>query len=182
MKKEQLLSAALECGAVKATIIDQDQVVLSREFRAVCERNDCGRYNLSWTCPPGSGDIEACMARIRSFKRALWYQSIAPLEDSFDLEGMTRAAQEHAGLSQRIHTQAQRILKQDFQHLSSASCTLCENCTRPEGKPCRHPDRALPAMEGWGVDVYNTTKNTGLKYINGQNTVTYFGMVLFNED
>ena len=36
-------------------------------------------------------------------------------------------------------------------------------------------------MEGAGVDVYNTVKDTPLRYINGQNTVTYFGMVLFGE-
>ena len=34
-------------------------------------------------------------------------------------------------------------------------------------------------MEGYGIDVYNTCKPTALKYINGQNTVTYFGIVLF---
>ena len=38
-----------------------------------------------------------------------------------------------------------------------------------------------PSLEGYGVDVYNTTKDTPLKYINGQNTVTYFGMILFSE-
>ena len=37
-------------------------------------------------------------------------------------------------------------------------------------------------MEAYGIDVYNTTKNTELKYINGQDTVTYFGMVLFEEE
>ena len=36
-------------------------------------------------------------------------------------------------------------------------------------------------MEAAGVDVYNTTRDTPLKYINGQNTVTYFGLVLFDE-
>ena len=32
------------------------------------------------------------------------------------------------------------------------------------------------------MDVYNTTRSTELKYINGQNTVTYFGMVLFRDE
>ena len=34
-------------------------------------------------------------------------------------------------------------------------------------------------MEGYGIDVYQTSKPTELKYINGQNTVTFFGIVLF---
>lgn len=37
-------------------------------------------------------------------------------------------------------------------------------------------------MEGAGIDVYNTTKDTPLKYINGADTVTYFGIVLFEEN
>ena len=48
-------------------------------------------------------------------------------------------------------------------------------------QPCRHPDTALGAMEGYGMDVYQTVKNTELKYTNGQNTVTYFGIILFTE-
>jgi len=31
------------------------------------------------------------------------------------------------------------------------------------------------------VDVYKTTKPTSLRYINGQNTVTYFGMVCLED-
>ena len=64
-------------------------------------------------------------------------------------------------------------------HLSCGGCHLCERCAKLDNEPCRHPDVALPPMEGYGIDVYNTTKPTELKYINGQNTVTYFGIVLF---
>ena len=44
----------------------------------------------------------------------------------------------------------------------------------------RFPERALPSVESYGIDVYNTVKGTELKYINGPNTVTYFGMVFFD--
>jgi len=37
-------------------------------------------------------------------------------------------------------------------------------------------------LEGYGVDVYSTTKDTPLAYINGENTVTYFGAVFFAEE
>jgi hypothetical protein len=39
----------------------------------------------------------------------------------------------------------------------------------------------LASVESYGVDVYKTTKDTNLKYINGPNTVTFFGLVLFKE-
>ena len=52
----------------------------------------------------------------------------------------------------------------------------------PKGLLYRHPDRALPPMEGAGIDVYKTTKSTDLKYINGANTVTFFGLLLYKEE
>ena len=53
---------------------------------------------------------------------------------------------------------------------------------KKEGLPCRNPASAMPSMESCGIDVYNTTKGTELKYSNGENTVTYFGIALFREE
>lgn len=119
------------------------------------------------------------MEMVRSYSHALWYQSVSQLEDSFDIEGMFAAGKNHALLSQRLQEMAASILPKDFLHLTCGGCHLCETCAKVEGEPCRMPDKALPSLEGYCVDVYNTTKDTPLKYINGQNTVTYFGMILF---
>jgi len=39
-------------------------------------------------------------------------------------------------------------------------CTLCASCA--EDGICRHPDKARPAMEGSGIDVYTTARNAGI--------------------
>ena len=83
------------------------------------------------------------------------------------------------GKAQRLRETAIPLLPKDFLHLSCGGCRLCQRCAKEDGLPCRMPDKALPSLEGYCVDVYNTTKNTDLKYINGQNTVTFFGMILF---
>jgi len=44
------------------------------------------------------------------------------------------------------------------------------------------PDRAMPSLEAYGINVSLLAKTSGMKYINGANTVTYFGAVLFNAD
>ena len=36
-------------------------------------------------------------------------------------------------------------------------------------------------MEASGVDVVELAKQTGLPYMNGKNTVTYFGLVLLHD-
>ena len=122
------------------------------------------------------------MAQIRSHSHVLWYQSVSPLEDSFDLDGMFAAAEHHAQISRRLHGLVQPLLSEPMLHLTCGGCHLCPTCAKAEDLPCRHPGEALPSLEGYCVDVYQTTKDTPLPYINGQNTVTYFGAVLFGTE
>lgn len=179
METEALIRAALSGGAAKAVVIPQSTIVLSAHFRSICESNQCGSYDRCWMCPPHIGPIEELMAQVRKYPYGLLYQTIAQIEDSFDIEGMFAASAEHAQVSQRIHSSVTPLLTGQFLHLSCGGCHLCETCAKRENQPCRMPDKALSSLEGYGIDVYNTTKDTPLKYINGQNTVTYFGMVLF---
>ena len=181
MNEEKLLQAALNAGAYKAALISADQVALSASFRDVCRQNQCGLYGKCWVCPPDCGEIDEMMRAVRGYSRALLYQTVGTLEDSFDVEGMHEAKRNHAQMSQKLQSALLSLGERDFLHLSVGGCGLCEVCTKPDGKPCRHPDRALASMESCGIDVYNTAKDTPLKYINGQNTVTYFGLVLFHE-
>ena len=178
---EKLTLAALEAGAAKAAIIPQKQIVLSGEFYKICESNACGNFGRCWMCPPDIGPIDLLMERVRAYPFALLYQTIGTLEDSFDIEGMQDAARNHARVSQKVQAAVAPLLAQGCFHLSCGGCNLCESCAKRENEPCCFPDKALIPMEGAGVDVYNTVKDTHLKYINGQNTVTYFGMVLFEE-
>lgn len=116
------------------------------------------------------------MERIRACGEGVLYQSVAALEDSFDFEGMMAAAHAHAKLGKRIEKALTG--RGSYLHFGAGGCHICRKCTAPEGKPCRHPDKMLPALEGCGVDVYHAAKAAGLNYINGPNTVTYFGLVL----
>jgi len=181
MNDEKLIQIALDCGATKAVVIGQDDIVLNASFRAMCEANSCGVYGRCYTCPPDVGPIDELMARVRGYEKGLFYQLISPLEDSYDIEGMAEAKKNLVRLSQRLLDELKPILGEDALHLSGGGCGLCEVCGKITNEPCRHPDRALASLESCGMDVYQTTKKTPMKYINGANTVTYFGMVLFSE-
>ena len=178
---EDLVAAALTAGAAKAALIGREQVVYSESFREICEGNQCGCYGKCWVCPPEIGEISDLIARAKVYPRGLLYQTIGTLEDSFDVEGMFAAGANHARVSRRLQDALPELLNQPFLHLGCGGCHLCDVCAKRTGEPCRHPEYALPAMEGYGIDVYNTTLATPLKYINGTNTVTYFGLVLFTE-
>lgn len=177
--EDRLVSLALSLGAQKAEIIQANQLVLDAAFRDICQTNACGLYGACHTCPPDAGDIKGLMARVREYPKGLWYQTISSLEDSFDYEGMMAAKQQHMALSLRLQERLPPLLPAGFLHLGCGGCGICETCTKPLDLPCRFPDKALYSLESHGVDVYQTTKTTQLKYINGPNTVTYFGAVLF---
>lgn len=181
MNEERLIQTALDCGATKAVIIRQDAIVLNGEFRAMCEANRCGAYGRCYMCPPDVGPVDELMWKIRSYDKGLFYQIIAPLEDSFDIEGMAEAKKTLVKVSQRLLDAAGPLLGDEALHLSGGGCGLCPVCARVTEEPCRHPDRAMASLESCGVDVYQTTLSTPMKYINGTNTVTYFGMVLYTE-
>ena len=132
-------------------------------------------------CPPFIGEINELMAKVSSFSGGILYQTIHEIEDSFDIEGMFDAGRKHAHTSVCIEEKLRPLKLTDYLHLSCGGCHICEVCSKKTDEPCRFPDKALSSVEGYGVDVYNTTKDTPLKYINGQDTVTYFGMVLFEE-
>lgn len=180
MMHERLIALALSCGATKAAVIDGKAVVLDRVFRAVCKSNGCGVYGRCWMCPPDAGEIEVLMERVRSYEHALLFQIIRNLEDSFDIEGMGEAGRQINLLARRIRKEIASFPLQDTLVLAAGGCRVCEACTKPEGLPCRNPKEALLSLEACGIDVYRTVKDTELKYTNGQNTVTFFGMVLYH--
>lgn len=182
MDHQTLIQLALVCGATKATIISQEQIVTSATFRDICISNGCGLYGKCWMCPPDAGSIDVLMAEIQKYSHGLWYQTIRDLEDSFDFEGMTEAGRLHVLISQKIQNEIKELLPVDSLHLSCGGCRLCQRCTKLDGEPCRIPDKALSSLEAYGIDVYQTTKDTDLKYINGPDTVTFFGIVLFREE
>ena len=152
----QLAERAVELGAFRAGVIPVSEITFDRSFRDICASNACGNYGRCWMCPPDTGDIDTLMAQARSYDWALVYQTVSPLEDSFDFEGMMEAAHRHSQLSQQIGQ-------------------LCGQL------PGRHPEQAMASLEAYGVNVSELASASGMKYINGQNTVTYFGAVFFQE-
>ncbi len=179
--RDAVVKLAYACGAANVAAIPAGQVVLDAVFRDICKSNTCGKYGKCYMCPPDVGDIQAMMENVRAFRDAVMYQTIHTLEDSFDYEGMVEAGARHAAVSQALQKELKNLGLPSFLHVSVGGCRVCEVCAKADDLPCPYPELAMPSLESYGVDVYNTALHAGLKYINGQNTVTYFGMVLLGE-
>ncbi|MBO7406135.1 MAG: DUF2284 domain-containing protein [Clostridia bacterium] len=177
----RLEALATGLGAYRAKVIPVDNVETDVSFRELCAKNVCGNYGKCWTCPPDVGEIDALIAKLRSFEYILVYQYVGTLEDSFDFEGMMDAALKHNELTAAVRAACEKETFRDRLYLCAGGCRICPVCAKKTNEPCRHPGRAMASLESCGMDVSGTTKNTAMKYINGADTVTYFGMVLYNE-
>lgn len=174
----ELRNIAVSVGAHDALVIPCSSLELNPAFRDLCEANTCGKFDACWVCPPHLPSAETAIKELKSYDLALWYQSVHALEDSFDIEGMQAAARNHAQLSQRIDQALEGRFPRGHLHLSCGGCHLCESCAKLDDEACRNPRRALPSLEGFCVDVYQTTAATRMRYSAGPNTVTYFGAYL----
>jgi predicted metal-binding protein len=130
-------------------------------------------------CPPDVGDIDTLMAEVKKYDYALVYQTVTVLEDSFDFEGMIAAKKRTYPISQSLRDVFFDMNISKVLHLGAGGCGVCEKCAKQTGEPCRFPKKALPSLEAYGINVSALAKSAEMKYINGQDTVTYFGAVLF---
>ena len=181
MENKELIQKTLDLGAYKASVIEAKDIVLDRTFRAMCESNACGMYGRCYMCPPDVGDIDGLMREVDNYDYALVYQTVTDLEDSFDFEGMIEAKKRTYPLAQSLRKVFSDMNITKILHLGAGGCGVCKTCAKRTGEPCRFPEKAMPSLEAYGVNVSDLAKAAGMKYINGQDTVTYFGAVLFSE-
>ena len=169
---------ATRIGIREYGVISVQQIPFSDEVRHLCEGNACRCYGTSWACPPAVGTVEECRARCSAYTQMLVFSACYPLEDSFDFEHMHAGLLEFKSVCDRLFDLACTAIP-EFLLLSNESCFRCRHCTYPHA-PCRHPDRLFPSLEGYGILVSKLASEAGIHYINGENTVSFFGGLLFH--
>lgn len=177
--KEVLEQLRKDTGASGCAVIDVADIVFDAGLRQNCELNYCGEYGRTWVCPPHCGDIEDCIAKVKKYDKALIIQTISPLEDSYDFEGMQEAAEQFHKILAYVAGKAKTVML-DVLCLSAGGCHLCAKCAVADALPCRHPQEAYPSLESHGIFVSDLAGRAGMKYINGKDTVTYFGAIFYN--
>ena len=175
MNDEQLIKKCVELGAFRAACVNIADITFDPELRAACAANYCGNYGKNHGCPPAIGDAETLIAKAKSFSHALVFQTVTPLEDSYDFEGMKEAAVRHAQVASGVDL----LIELPHLQLTAGGCTVCELCAGFDGEPCRHPDKAVSSLEAYCIHVAKLAGKCGMNYINGEDTVSYFAAFLF---
>ena len=158
-------------------LISTVEIPFEPEIRKICEDNGCRLYGTTWACPPAVGTVEECQERCLQYKTAIVFNAVYPLEDSFDYEGMMQGHSAFKDLCDRVYELVKPQLHK-FLLFSNEGCKRCKICTYPSA-PCRQSERLFPSLEGFGIHVSQLADCANIKYVNGENTVTYFGMLLY---
>ena len=176
--EENFIKTCIEAGAYKAFVIATDDIPFDENLRSYCKANYCGNYGKNYACPPSIGDGKELIEKAKNYKKALVFQTITQIKDSFDYEGMKEAAFKHSKISDTINKYLKKQ-SDNYLQLTAGACLVCPVCSQVENKPCRFPDKAISSLEAYCMNVSILAELCHMKYINGQNTVTYFGAFLF---
>ncbi len=174
----KLEEQAISCGAFKAKVIPMEKVVFNPELRKACEANYCGNFGRNYACPPNVGTSDELIAKAKSYAYGLVFQTVTEIEDSYDFEGMMEASANHTKTADAIEEKVKEYCSHYLQ-LTAGGCNRCKQCAQITGEPCRMPDRAISSVEAYCMDCSQLATASDMLYINGVNTVTYFGMFLF---
>lgn len=181
-KQNELVKAALELNATHASIVEVTKIQFNEDFRLQCEQNSCGFYNKNWMCPPAVGSISDLIKRVLGFKQGLLLQTVHQLEDSYDWEGMQEGQANHEKVFRKILESIEnKDIFTQILPLSAGPCMYCAKCTYLMGKQCYFPDKAISSVEAYGIDVMALLKEYRIPYSNGQNTVSYVGLILLKQ-
>ncbi len=180
---DELVKEAVESGAARAVIVDTSRIGFHEEFRQACERNVCGKYATSWMGPPAIGPIGELMERARRYKKGLFFQTVHPLARSFDMKGIEAGIKVYREVLGKL---VERLRSGhgfgDVLPLGAGCCAICPKCAFLDNEPCRHPDQAVSSLEAYGMDVMALARDLGMPYNAGPNTVSFFGLILFNDE
>ena len=159
----RLLALARRLGARRAKVIPAASVVVGEWVRWKCQYG-CSGYGLRRTCPPHSPTPETTRRALGAYRRAILLEggreSVRKIVPALEREAFLAGGHQAFGMA-------------------SGPCRLCRRC-RLAG-PCRFPDRARPALEACGVDVFATVRAAGwkLRVVRSRSgTAHYFGLVL----
>ncbi len=126
----------------------------------------CDGYGQCLVCPPFTPTPEEMRKVLDSYRRAILIH--------FDRTADTKATV--AELEREIFL---RGAWKAF-GLGAGPCYFCETCVLQEG-PCQHAERARPAMEACGIDVFTTARKAGflIEVVrNERQCPNYFGLIL----
>lgn len=147
----------------------RDYIVSCRDvprFFGLCK--ECPGFGRTWGCPPFEHDTDAILNKYDTIR--IFAAKVTPAGNGLSL-------QEGNAILFYVRRQLEPKLL-ELEKISggrafsgTGSCRLCPagTCTRPSGRPCRHPVKMRPSLEAYGFNIGKTAEDYfGLKLLWGK--------------
>lgn len=139
----------------------------AERFEACCRQ--CPNYGRSWACPPFDFDV---LQRINPYRSVTLLASrIVPSLPNLSFDDFNTLIRPERFKLESALLNLERLFN-GLAALYIGSCLYCPEgcCTRPQGKPCRHPRRVRPSLEAYGFDMERTASELlGMELLWGNN-------------
>lgn len=162
----------------ESVFLPVSEIPFDEKNRDYCKANLCGRYGKTWNCPPAVGTYDECREKAMSYKNAFVFTHQGRVDDFSDMKKMNSLRDETMEILFEI---SQKLSEKGIRHmtLGCEGCNICKECTYPHS-PCRFPEKSVPPVESYGIDVGALAKAKGLTYYAGDGIITYFCIILYD--
>ncbi len=149
----------------------------AKEFRKLCEKNECGEYDTNWGCPPGVGTLEELSKVLGQASKAFL------IRKRYELDPEDRAKVKEATDDMTYHARQAANLAIDevsVKILGDGGCRYCGVCTYPDSE-CEFPLERIDSVSSYGIDMEEILKNIGEKFVFEKDAITLNSILLINE-
>ena len=179
MDREALIGQLSQLPLYTFEFIDPRKLEFTERIRWICE-HECPMYNKTWACPPAVGSVSACKAKCNAYSGCLLIATITEVEDISNIDETLATRPAHESVTNQVRDMMRGLGVEPYV-LSTEACAHCERCAWLDGEPCRLPDRMHPCLESHGINLLAVIEDMGLTFQYGENVVTWFSLLFFNE-
>ena len=179
MDREKLEAQLSELPLYVYTFIDPKGLEFSERIRYICQA-ECPMYGKTWACPPAVGEVAECKQKCLRYNSCLMVGTITETYDIADIAETLSTREDHEKITNQVRD---FMREQNIEPyiLSTEACAICERCAYLDGLPCRMPGRMHPCVESHGINLIPTLEESGLEFQYGDNMVTWYSLLFYNE-
>ena len=142
--------------------LEINKIIPSQSMRLKCQVPLCEYYDVCKTCPPNIPGVAEFREALLSYSKAYLVVLREQIKNINDYREDFSAELKLAEVVSDLELSAFQYGFYQALGLSVGGCKLCRECT-PRGEPCRHPFKARPSPEGFGIDITELAREAGVE-------------------
>ena len=141
--------------------IDARKISPKESVRLKCQIPLCEFYGICRVCPPNIPSVRQFREALQSYNKAFL---VVLREKITDMARYRTDFSAELKLAEIVSQMELAAFQQGYYlaiGLCVGGCKLCQQCS-PPSEPCRHPFKARPSPEGFGIDITAIAREEGV--------------------